>query len=79
MFFEELWDVEEEKPFCKIFTRECLNAKGIQKIMQCTKTHLQDLSCNNDDYAVHYLQNHEVDNVCMLVLPSSPDGNGTRP
>ena len=30
---EESWDSEEEEPFYKIFTRECLNAKGMQKII----------------------------------------------
>ena len=44
-----------------------MNAKGIQKILQCSKAQLQEISCSDYDDAVHYFQNHEVRDVHMLV------------
>ena len=35
---EELWDSEEEEIFYKIFTRECVNAKEMQKILRFSKS-----------------------------------------
>ena len=64
---KELWDTEEEKTFCKIFSRECMNAKGMQKILRHYKTQLPELSYRDDYDAVHYLQNHEAGDFRMLV------------
>ena len=64
---EELWDAEEEEPFCKIFTRECLNRKETQKILQDSKENVQDISCRDDDGTANCLRKHEVGHVHMLV------------
>ena len=40
---EELWDAEEEDPFCKNFKRKCANAKGMKKILRHSKAKLQEL------------------------------------
>ena len=64
---EELWDDEEEEPLYKIFTRECLGAKSIQKFLRNSKAELRDLSCRDHDDAVLYLQNCEVGDVCIMV------------
>ena len=40
---KELWDLEEEEPLCKIFTRECLEAKIIKDVLQCSKAEIKDL------------------------------------
>ena len=55
---EELWDDEEKEPLCKIFTRECMEEKSIQKFLRHSKTELQDLSCRDYDDAVIYLRKH---------------------
>ena len=41
---QELCDTKEEEPFYKIFSRECMNAKGAHKILILSKAQLQDLS-----------------------------------
>ena len=64
---EDLWDAEEEEPFCKIFKREFVNGKEMQKILQHSKAHLRDLSCRENDDAFHYLQKHELGDVHKLV------------
>ena len=56
---EELWDLEEEKPLYKIFTRGCLGANKIQDVLQCSKEELKDLSYRDNDDSVLYLQKHD--------------------
>ena len=57
---EELWDLEEEEPLYKIFTRECLGSKSIQEMLQCSIAELKGLLYRHDDYAVLYLQKYDV-------------------
>ena len=64
---EELWDTEEEEPLYKTFTRECLGAKRIQDVLQCSKADIQDLSCRDDEDSVLFLQNHETEKFRMMV------------
>ena len=64
---EDLWEVEEKELFCKIFARECVNAKGTQKILQCFKSQLYDVSCFDEDDDVHHLQHHEAGDFYMLL------------
>ena len=64
---EELWDAEEEEPLYKIFSRECMNARGIQKILRHSKAQIQEVSCIDEDDTIHYLQKYEVGDVCMIV------------
>ena len=39
----------------------------MQKILRCSKAHLQELSFIDDDDSVHYLQKYESGDVHMLV------------
>ena len=64
---EELWDAEEEEQLYKIFKRECLGAKIIQKMLCCSKEGLQDLSCREDEDFVLCLQKHKVGHIRIMV------------
>ena len=64
---EELWDSEEEEPLYKIFARECLGAKHIQKVLQHSKKELKDIPRRDDDDAILCLRKHEVGDVLMMV------------
>ena len=68
---EELWDTEEEEPFYKIFSRECMSTKRMQKILRHSKAQLQELSYRDDDHTVYYLQKYEVRDVHILVYYQS--------
>ena len=61
---EEMWDAEEEEPFFKIFTREC--KKGMQKVLRCSETELQDLSYGDEYLTIYYLQKYEAGCAHML-------------
>ena len=64
---EELWDAEEEEPFHKIFSRLYMNEKGTHKILRCSNAQLEEISCRDDDDAVHYLQKNEAGDFHVLV------------
>ena len=64
---EELWDLEEEEPLCKTFTRECLGEKSIQEMLQCSKAELKDLSHRDNDDSVLYLQKCDAGKFSMMV------------
>ena len=77
---EELWDLKEEEPLYKMFTRECLGAKNIQEMLQYFKAYLEDLSCRDKDDTVLYFQKHHAGKVCMMVhYQSHLSENGLLP
>ena len=64
---EELWDLEEEEPLYKIFTRKFLGVWSIQEVLQYPKAEIKDTS-HRDDYDTSlYLQRHDVVKVHMIV------------
>ena len=62
-----MWDLEEEEPLYKIFTRECLGTGSIQDVLQNSKAELKELSRRDDDDSVLYLQKHYMGKVHMMV------------
>ena len=52
---DKLWKTEEDEPLCKIFTRECLKTKDIQKVLQLSKEVLNSLSYREDVDTVLFL------------------------
>ena len=57
---EELWRIEEDELLCKIFTRECMKTRDIQKVLRLSKEELNELSHAEDDDTVTFLEKHEV-------------------
>ena len=64
---EELWDIEDEEPFYKIFSKQCIGAKSIIDIIRFDKAQLEKLSHEDDEGTVHRLEQHEVEKMGMLV------------
>ena len=62
---EELWGIEEDDMFYKIFTKDA--KRGAHKFINFTKDELKDLSYREDDGSVHHIQLHEVGDVHMLL------------
>ena len=58
---EELWDVEEDETFYKIFTRE--TKKGMHKFINFYRDDLKDLSYREDNGSVYHIQLHEIGDV----------------
>ena len=64
---EELWNAEEKDTLYKIFKREFVGSRRIQKILRLSNAHLKDLSCRDDDVSVLCLQRHEVGDARIMV------------
>ena len=63
---KELWIIEEEEPLYKIFTRECLKTRDIQKVVRFSKADLHELSFRDEDNTVLFLEKHETGDARMM-------------
>ena len=52
---EELWIIKEEESLYKIFTRECLKTRDIQKVLRFSKADLNELSYREDNDTIIFL------------------------
>ena len=64
---EELWDIGDEEPFYKIFSKQCIGTKSVIDIIRSDKETLKELSHEDDEGIVHYLEHYEMSKMGMLV------------
>ena len=62
---EEIWDADPEEPLCKIIKKE--TAKGIHKLLVCSREALAGLSCREDEGSISTFVMHKVGDICMTV------------
>ena len=63
---EELWGIEEEEPFYKIFTKRCIGAKSVHYVAASDKAELEKLT-HEDEEGIFYLEDYEINKMRMLL------------